>query len=109
VVADTSIAGTPVRAGATVGLLVGAANRDSAHFEDPDRFDVTRNPRDHVGFGNGVHLCLGAPLARLEGRIALEALMDAGVHDFGLNGDPERTTDSMLRGVKRLPVSFSVG
>jgi cytochrome P450 len=73
--ADVEIAGTRLPKGATVVPLLGAANRDERQFPEPDRFDVTRNPRGHVGFGFGEHFCLGAALARLEARVALEALI----------------------------------
>ncbi|WP_344055768.1 cytochrome P450 [Microbacterium lacus] len=57
--------------------LIGSANRDPAKFENPDVFEIERDPKGHVTFGNGIHFCLGAPLAKLEGRIMLEALFDA--------------------------------
>jgi cytochrome P450 len=72
---EVELEGGKLPAGATVLVLLGAANRDERKFPDPDHFDVQRNPQDHVGFGYGIHYCLGAPLARLEGRIALEALL----------------------------------
>jgi cytochrome P450 len=74
---DAEIAGVPVPAGSVVILLVAAANRDDSMFDRPDEFDPARgNLLRHLGFGSGVHFCLGAPLARLEGRIALETLLD---------------------------------
>ena len=72
---DVELAGVPIPRGATLACLFGAANRDEAAFPDPDRFDVARNPRDHLAFGQGVHYCLGAALARLEARIAFERLL----------------------------------
>jgi cytochrome P450 len=69
---DVECYGRTVPKGARVLLLTGAANRDEREFPDPDRFDVTRRPETHIGFGQGVHFCLGASLARLESRVALE-------------------------------------
>src|SRR5580658_1058258 len=74
--ADTEVAGTAIEAGAFVLVMFGAANRDPAQFPEPERFDVARTPNDHVAFGEGIHFCLGAPLARLEGRIAFETIVE---------------------------------
>jgi cytochrome P450 len=68
---DAEVGGTPVAADAECFVLLAAANHDPAQFPDPDRFDITREPRDHVAFGEGIHFCIGAPLARLEGAIAI--------------------------------------
>jgi cholest-4-en-3-one 26-monooxygenase len=65
-VSDYDIGGVTVRAGQQVVLMYGSANRDPAHFVDPERFDVTRQPNSHLAFGFGTHFCLGAALARLE-------------------------------------------
>ncbi len=64
--ADTELHGRTIREGQQVLLAYGAANRDPAHFDDPERFDVTRTPNNHIAFGFGTHFCLGASLARLE-------------------------------------------
>jgi cytochrome P450 len=69
--ADVEIGGTAIPARAECFVLLAAANHDAAQFPDPDRFDITREVRDHVAFGEGVHFCIGAPLARLEGAIAI--------------------------------------
>jgi cytochrome P450 len=69
--ADVEIGGTAIPAGTECFILLAAANHDPAQFPDPDRFDITREVRDHVAFGEGVHFCIGAPLARLEGTIAI--------------------------------------
>lgn len=69
--ADVEIGGTEIAAGTGCFVILAAANHDPAQFPDPDRFDITREPRDHVAFGEGIHFCLGAPLARLEGAIAI--------------------------------------
>jgi cytochrome P450 len=75
VVEDTELAGTRIPRGAVVAALLGSANRDERAFPEPDRFDVARDTRGHVAFGFGPHFCLGAALARLEARVALEALV----------------------------------
>jgi cytochrome P450 len=71
---DVELAGTRIQRGAYVAPLLGSANRDERRFPDPDRFDVARDAQGHLGFGFGKHFCLGASLARLEARVALEAL-----------------------------------
>ncbi len=72
---DTELAGTKIPAGSIVVPIMASANRDEAQFEDPDRFDIRRNSKGHLSFGFGVHFCLGASLARLEAKVALEALV----------------------------------
>ena len=71
----TEVAGVSIPPGADVVVLLGSANRDERHFPDPDRFDIRRDTRGHVGFGFGAHFCLGAALARLEAKSALEVLI----------------------------------
>ncbi|GAA3062640.1 hypothetical protein GCM10020254_03170 [Streptomyces goshikiensis] len=103
------IAGVRIPAGDSVMLSLASASRDPAHFPDPDRFDIRRPARGHLAFGHGVHHCLGAPLARLEGRIALATLLRR-LPDLTLATDPdsvERRPGAMLRGVATLPVSWS--
>jgi cytochrome P450 len=100
---DSVVGGHPVPAGAVVLAYMGAANRDERHFPDPDRFDVQRNPTDHLGFGSGIHLCLGAPLARLEGRIALE-VFSRRVAAVELTAPPVPTGGLLLRGSASMPV-----
>ena len=85
---DVELHGSVIPAGARVALLWASANRDERHWPDPDVLDVTRTPQRHVSFGEGIHHCLGAPLARLEARIVFEELLRA---DPGLRGrGPDR-------------------
>ena len=71
-----NLAGTDLPAGQGCFILLAAANRDPAQFNDPEKFDVTRDPNEHVAFGEGIHLCIGAPLARMEGAIAIGAMLE---------------------------------
>jgi cytochrome P450 PksS len=85
-----------------------AANHDPAVFENPEKFDITRTENPHIAFGFGVHFCLGAPLARMEGIIAINALL-ARLPNLRLNADPntlEWSDQLLLRGVKALPVAW---
>ncbi|URM93750.1 cytochrome P450 [Actinomadura madurae] len=104
---DMEIAGTPIPKGAWVHVSLGAADRDPAVFEAPDRLDVTRAPKRHVAFGHGIHFCLGAPLARLEGRIAIGGLLDR-FPGLALAVPPadlrHHRTGSIVRGLVSLPV-----
>lgn len=98
-----------IRAGERVFALLNAANRDPQVFGDPERFDVTRGDSRHLSFGFGIHFCLGAPLARLEGQIAVKALVER-LPDLALGVDEPEWSDSfVLRGVKSLPVRFRPG
>lgn len=73
---ELNLGGTVMPANLGCFTILAAANRDRAHFEDPDRFDITREPRDHVALGEGIHFCIGAPLARMEGAIAIGAMLE---------------------------------
>ncbi|KRB82225.1 cytochrome [Sphingomonas sp. Root710] len=99
---DTEIAGHPVKAGQRVLTLVGAANRDGRKFDDPDRFDIGRGAADHMSFGGGIHFCVGAELARIEGRIAFEHLATV-LPDMQIDLDSGVWRDNFLfRGLTRL-------
>jgi len=104
---EVELEGGKLPAGATVLLLLGSANRDQRKFPEPDRFDVTRNPQDHVAFGYGIHYCLGAPLARLEGRSALEALLFDCPPFTKVLAQVPRIAAFLVRGPKTLPLRFA--
>jgi cytochrome P450 len=99
---DTEVAGTRIPRGSWVAPLLGSANRDERRFEAPDRFDVSRNPQGHVGFGFGQHFCLGASLARLEARAALEALLPELMRRQRRGPALERIDSFLVRGPRRL-------
>ena len=104
VLADCEVNGFPVRKRDNIVLLLGAANRDPELFDDADRLDVGREARNHMSFGRGIHHCLGAPLARLEGRIVIEMLLDR-FPEIGLLADRPRFRKSIvLRGLESLPL-----
>ncbi|MGY2083691.1 cytochrome P450 [Blastococcus sp. SYSU DS0539] len=104
--ADVELAGRTVAAGTRVTLLLGAANRDPDVFPDPGRFDVTRaNAREHLAFSGGIHYCVGAGLARLEGAIGLAALGER-FPALRVAGRPQRRDLQTLRGFEVLPVTL---
>jgi cytochrome P450 len=101
---DIDLGGTVVPAGGRVAALLGAANRDPEMFAEPDVFDVSRRPNQHIGFGAGVHHCLGAPLARMELQISLPTLLRRKP-GLALAGDPVRRPTFVLRGYASVPVT----
>jgi cytochrome P450 len=102
--ADTEICGLPIPKSAFVAVLIGGANRDPEVFADPDRFDVRRaNAREHLAFSAGVHYCIGAALARAEGRIGLQVLFER-YPELAPAGTPTRRGTRTLRGYQTLPV-----
>lgn len=103
---DVELDGRKIAKGSLVVTAIGAANRDPAHFPDPDRLDITRRDNRHIAFGFGIHFCLGAPLARLEGQIAIDTLLRRMPGLRLVSSAPEWRESSTLRGLKRLPVTF---
>ena len=105
--ADAEIGGHAIPRGHGVLTLLGAANRDPAVVKDPDRFDVGRGEVPMLSFGSGIHYCLGAALARLEGQVVLEALLDRFGNWTPLDDDPPWKPRFTLRGLASLPVALS--
>lgn len=106
---DVEIRGQRIKAGETVVMLYGAANRDEEIFgPTSEEFDITRNPNPHIAFGAGEHACLGAQLARLEARVMFEVLLGT-YPSIELTGDVTRLRATMVPGVKRMPVRMGVG
>ena len=106
---DYEVAGEIVPAGSRLLMVMGSANRDERAFDEPDRFDIHRDPHSiarHVGFGRGIHFCLGAMLARSEAESALNALL-ARFPEYRLNIDQVRMVPSgQVRGPLSLPVEL---
>ncbi|HMA33409.1 MAG TPA: cytochrome P450, partial [Chloroflexia bacterium] len=103
---DFALDGRALQEGQTITLVLGAANRDPARYSDPDRFDIRRADTRHLAFGHGPHFCIGAPLARLEGQIAISAVLRR-LPALRLATDaPEWDPNILFRGLKSLPVVF---
>ncbi|MBI3993623.1 MAG: cytochrome P450 [Candidatus Lambdaproteobacteria bacterium] len=103
---DLELRGARIAQGERLVAFHSAANRDPAVFTDPERLDVTRDPNPHLSFGVGPHFCLGAPLARLEGRLAFEALLQGLPNLQLLDEHPPWSAQLILRGVTRLSLRF---
>ena len=103
--ADCAVNGFELRARDNIAVVVGAANRDPDVFEEPDRLDVGRASCPHLSLGRGIHHCLGAPLARLEGRIAFEMLLERFARIDLLGSRPKYRNGIVLRGLRSLPLS----
>jgi pimeloyl-[acyl-carrier protein] synthase len=103
-----SLGGTQIPAGALALMIVAAANRDPAQFKDPQKFDITRDPNEHVAFGEGIHFCIGAPLARMEARITFEAMLERfprlRLKDPAMK--PVYKGSYFLRGLESLPLEI---
>jgi len=104
---DTELGGVPIPAGSTVMPMLGAANRQEDRYPDPDTFDIFRAPRAHLGWGHGVHVCLGMHLARLEMRTAVNLLLDR-LRNLRLDpdGDDPHIRGQVFRSPTSLPVRF---
>ncbi len=102
---DLEYKGKRMKKGEILFQMLGAANRDPAVFADPDTFDMTRQPNPHIAFGYGIHFCLGAPLARLEAPIALNALLQR-MPDLRLTTDDLEWVPNIMRGAKNIPLAF---
>jgi cytochrome P450 len=107
-VAPYPVGDATIPAGGRVLLLFGAANRDPRKYGTPEVFDVTRNPTDHLAFGTGIHFCLGAHLARIEGQVVLHELIRR-VQRIELAGEPRWNANASVRGLTRLPVRVVPG
>ena len=104
---DVEFAGVSMRKGDKLAMWYISANRDEAHFADPHRFDITREPNEHGGFGTGgAHYCLGAHLARRELSIMLTELLRR-LPDIEVSGPPERLRSNFIHGIKRMPARFT--
>jgi cytochrome P450 len=101
---DSELHGQAIPAGSRILLLWASANRDERRWDDPDSLDISRALKRNLSFGEGIHHCLGAPLARLESRIILEVLLSREP-EFEV-GEPERLPQVIIRGISRLPISF---
>ncbi len=99
---NVTIGGISLPSQTQITLCIGAANRDPAHFDDPERFDICRSPNRHLAFGSGTHVCAGMSLARLEGQIAIGRFI-ARFPDFKLKGNPVRSGRVRFRGFKQIP------
>jgi cytochrome P450 len=101
--ADVEFHGHTVPAGSALLLMLASANRDERHFDEPDRFDIRRKPGGHLTFGRGAHFCVGAPLARLEGRIALDEVLNRFPKwDIDID-NARRSRTSTVRGWDSMP------
>jgi cytochrome P450 len=106
-VEDTQVGGQEIKAGDKLVLWYNSANRDAAVFPDPYRFDVTRTPNEHVGYGGGgPHFCLGANLARREIAVMFDELLHR-LPDIEISGPPETLLSAFIHGIKRMPCRFT--
>ncbi|MBO7745672.1 cytochrome P450 [Paenibacillus sp. MWE-103] len=102
--ADYEIGGRTIRQGQSANVILGAANRDPAQFERPNVFDIERSPNRHLAFASGPHFCLGAPLARMEGELALSALLSRYPRMRLADGEPNWRQSLLFRGLETMPL-----
>lgn len=102
---DAEVRGTKLRKGEELAMFYGSANRDEHVFDDPFRFDITRDPNPHLGFGTGEHFCLGAHVARLSSR-ALFLELARRIESIELAGEPRHIASSFVVGLKTLPIRY---
>jgi cytochrome P450 family 107 subfamily K polypeptide 1 len=107
VIEPAEIGGTKVEPNSMLFVLIAAANRDPAQFANPETFDIARDPNQHLSFGEGIHFCLGSPLARLEGEIAIEAMLKRfpRLHLADPAAKPEYRGSMALRGLANLSIA----
>ncbi|GAB90835.1 cytochrome P450 [Gordonia rhizosphera] len=103
---DMEFGGVQIRENDRVIINYASANRDPSVFENPDVFDIGRDPNPHISFGDGTHFCLGANLARLQVRTLLTELLTR-LPDIRADGEPERMRSNFINGIKRMPVAFT--
>jgi cytochrome P450 len=104
---DVEFRGRQIKAGDRLAMLYPSANRDEEMFDEPSRFDITRNPNRHIAFGTGIHLCIGQHLARLELKVMFEQFL-ARVEAIEPVGEPERCFANTTGGFKHFPVQMQV-
>ena len=102
---DVKLHGETVPAGDEIALVWGAANHDERRFEDPERFDIHRSNNRHLALGHGIHFCMGAHLARLEGRVSFEELL-VRMPDYALDAEPQWQTSPWARAYRAVPLCF---
>jgi hypothetical protein len=102
---EAEIGGKRIGEGEKILMFLGAANRDPRRWENPDRYDITRRTSGHVGFGSGIHMCVGQLVARLEGETMLAALARK-VAAIEITGEPKRRYNNTLRGLDSLPITM---
>ena len=103
---EVELAGHRIGEGEKVLMFLGAANRDPRRWENPDSYDVTRRTSGHVGFGSGIHMCVGQLLARVEGEVMLAAIARK-VASIEITGPVKRRYNNTLRGLESLPITIS--